>query len=48
MLDSNVVATLVTNLGYERLSARRPAARALAELAKHGASSDSEAMQTLI
>jgi HEAT repeat protein len=49
-LDSNVVAMLITNLGDtgSEWRARKSAAEALTELAKHGAHSDPGATQTLI
>jgi hypothetical protein len=43
MLDLNVIAVLIANLGDSE-----SAAQALVELAKHGAHSDAGAMQTLI
>jgi hypothetical protein len=48
MLHSNVVATLVTNLGKLDLQVRESAGQALVELAKDGTRSDPGAMQILI
>jgi hypothetical protein len=47
MLDSNVVAILVPNLGDSQWYIRESAALVLAELAKHSAHSDPGAMPTL-
>ena len=48
MLDSNLIAILVTKLFDSNENVCQLAAQAMAELAKHGASSDPGSMQTLI